>query len=87
MRVIVLAASIALLLGSTVAIADTTTTTTTTTNADGSTTVVEETTTTETGSAQVDTHQPKLVGPTGATGTIRRSNRRQNRRGGDAHIN
>ncbi len=47
-------------------------TTTTTTNPDGSTTV-EETTTT-------DTNGVPIVGPTGVTGAIRRSDRRQDRR-------
>lgn len=31
-------------------------------------------------------HQPNLVGPTGATGVIRRSDRRQDRRAGDPRI-
>ena len=53
----------------------TTTTTTSTTNADGSTTV-EETTMTDT----LETTTPNLIGPTGVTGTIRRSDRRQDRR-------
>jgi len=57
-----------------------TTTTTTTTDEDGSTTTtVEETTTT-------DDNDVDLIGPTGVTGTIRRSDRRQDRRDGDAHI-
>lgn len=51
-----------------------TTTTTTTKNADGSTTTVEETTTSESSST------PNLIGPKGATGVIRRSDRRQERR-------
>ncbi len=50
-----------------------TTTTTTTTNPDGSTTTVEGTTTT-------DVNSVPLVGPAGVTGTIRRSDRRQDRR-------
>ena len=56
--------------------ADSTTTTTTTTNADGSTTVEESTTTTE----PSEVTGPKLIGPAGVTGTIRRSDRRQDRR-------
>lgn len=61
----------------------TTTTTTTTTNPDGSTTTTVEETTTESSSGgdDVSTAQPKLVGPTGVTGTIRRADRRQDRRG------
>jgi len=50
-----------------------TTTTTTTTNPDGSTTVQETTT-------QTTTTGTNVIGPTGVTGTIRRSNRRQDRR-------
>jgi hypothetical protein len=62
----------------------TTTITTTTTNADGTTTTTEETTSTqETTAAQETTISGvKLVGPTGVTGTIRRSDRRQDRRQG-----
>lgn len=56
-------------------LAGSTTTTTSTTNADGSTTV-EETTTTDT----PESTTPNLIGPTGVTGTIRRSDRRQDRR-------
>jgi len=52
--------------------------TTTTTNPDGSTTVVE-TTTTEPAAPAVGT-TPKIIGPAGVTGTIRRSDRRQDRR-------
>ncbi len=51
-------------------------TTTTTTNPDGSTTVVE--TTEAPSSATAPTR--RLIGPTGVTGTIRRSDRRQDRR-------
>jgi len=70
--------------------AETTTTTTTVTNPDGSTTkTVEETSTepatTETESSTQST-TPNLVGPTGATGVIRRSDRRQDRRAGDPRI-
>lgn len=54
------------------------TTTTTTTNPDGSTTV-EETTTPEPAAPAVRT-TPKIIGPAGVTGTIRRSDRRQDRR-------
>ena len=35
---------------------------------------------------QQTTQQPNLVGPTGATGVIRRSDRRQDRRAGDPRI-
>ena len=59
--------------------ADTTTTTTTTTDADGNVTTVEETTTTEASDDSYDDDH-NLIGPTGATGTIRRSDRRQDRR-------
>lgn len=62
-----------------------TTTKTTTTHPDGSTTV-EETTTTDSSEPASQTHQPNLVGPTGATGVIRRSDRRQDRRAGDPRI-
>ncbi len=66
------------------------TTTTTVTNPDGSTTkTVEETSTapatTETESS-TQSATPNLVGPTGATGVIRRSDRRQDRRAGDPRI-
>jgi len=73
---------------------ETTVTTKIITNEDGTQTVVEETTTTETS----DTEQaeepesvegrdgPNIVGPTGATGTIRPSDRRQDRRAGDPRI-
>jgi hypothetical protein len=59
----------------------TTTTTTTTSNADGTTTT-EEVTTTEGTSTNVEviTGGRNLVGPTGVTGTIRRADRRQDRR-------
>jgi len=71
-----------------------TTTTTTTTNPDGSTTTtVEETTATpeEKTSTQETEAVPvvggrNIVGPTGVTGTIRRSDRRQDRRGGDPRL-
>jgi hypothetical protein len=64
----------------------TTTTTTTTQNSDGTTTTtVEETTTTES-AAQPKATGPKLIGPTGVTGTIRRSDRRQDRRAGNPRI-
>jgi len=74
--------------------ATTTTTTTTTTNPDGSTsTTVQETTTTpkeETSAKEAEdatgVGRGGLVGPTGATGTIRRSDRRQDRRSGDPRI-
>lgn len=72
-----------LLLGAS-AFADTTTKTTTT-HPDGTTTV-EETTTTEASEPASQTHQPNLVGPTGATGVIRRSDRRQDRREGNPRI-
>jgi len=57
------------------------TTTTTTVNPDGSTTVVETSTTPAPppAAAPVGT-APKLIGPKGVTGTIRRSDRRQDRR-------
>ena len=66
----------------------TTTTTTTKTNADGSTTTeVQETSSTpdETVVAPA-VGTGGLVGPTGVTGTIRRSDRRQDRRNGDARV-
>ena len=66
--------------------ADSTTTTTTTTTQPDGTTVVEETTTTESSEPTAQTHQPNLVGPTGATGVIRRSDRRQDRREGNPRI-
>lgn len=75
--------------GIAIASPETTTTTTTVTDPDGSTTqTVEETTTTtppdtSTSSSQ---NQPNLIGPTGATGVIRRSDRRQDRRDGDPRI-
>jgi len=56
-----------------------TTTTTTTTDADSNVTTVEETTTTEASDDSYDDDH-NLIGPTGATGTIRRSDRRQDRR-------
>lgn len=61
--------------------ADTNTTTTTTTNPDGSETV-EQTTTEPTPPAETSQNKsgPKIIGPTGATGVIRRSDRRQDRR-------
>jgi hypothetical protein len=62
--------------------ADTTTTTTTTTDDNGNV-ITEETTTTDSDDSYDD---PNLIGPAGATGTIRRSDRRQDRRDGDAHI-
>ena len=66
--------------------ADTTTTTTTTTNPDGTTTTtVEETTSTEEPETTPQATR-NLVGPTGVTGTIRRSDRRQDRRAGDPRI-
>ena len=64
-------------------------TTTTTTNPDGSTTTTQETSTapatTET-APPPQSANPNLVGPTGATGVIRRSDRRQDRRAGDPRI-
>jgi hypothetical protein len=71
------------------AAAETTTTTTTVTHPDGSTTqTVEETTSTESTetAAQPQAVQPRLIGPAGATGVIRRSDRRQDRRAGDPRI-
>jgi hypothetical protein len=72
---------------------ETTTTTTTTTNPDGTTTTtVEETTGTPPETAPQDPAPAspaagrKLIGPAGATGTIRRSDRRQDRRAGDPRI-
>ena len=70
--------------------AETATTTTTTTNPDGTTTTTVEETTTESTSAQdapPPQSEPNLVGPDGATGVIRRSDRRQDRRAGDPRIN
>jgi len=73
----------------------TTVTTKTITNEDGTQTVVEETTTTETTDETEQTSESEsvegrddhnIVGPTGATGTIRRSDRRQDRRAGDPRI-
>ena len=65
----------------------TTTQTTTTTHSDGTTTkTVEETTTATEPKPAAETAAPvavprrKLVGPTGVTGTIRRADRRQDRR-------
>jgi hypothetical protein len=72
-----------------VAGADTKTTTTTTTHPDGTTTTVEETTTSGDSSSDdtdYQTRQRNIVGPTGATGTIRRSDRRQDRRAGDPRL-
>ena len=74
--------------------AESETATTTTTNPDGSTsTTVQETTTTpkeETSAKEAEdatgVGRGGLVGPTGATGTIRRSDRRQDRRSGDPRI-
>ncbi len=68
---------------------ETTTTTTATTHPDGTVTTTVEETTTESDEAQQAAepveqstgHQPRLIGPTGATGVIRRSDRRQDRRG------
>ena len=73
----------------------TTVTTKIITNEDGTQTVVEETTTTETTAETEQASEsesvegrddPNIVGPTGATGTIRRSDRRQDRRAGDPRI-
>ena len=73
-----------------VAGADTKTTTTTTTHPDGTTTTTVEETTTSGDSSSDDTdyqtRQRNIVGPTGATGTIRRSDRRQDRRAGDPRL-
>lgn len=74
--------------------AETEETTATTTNRYGSTTTtVEETTTTreeKTPTQEIETVPVvggrNIVGPTGATGTIRRSDRRQDRRGGDPRL-
>jgi hypothetical protein len=64
-----------------VASAQTTTTTTTTTNADGSTTTtVEETVAQDSDEDSNQSADRNLVGPTGVTGTIRRADRRQDRR-------
>lgn len=73
------------LLAATLINAETTTTTTTTTNPDGSqtTTVQEVEAAPPPPPAQSD---PNLIGPTGATGVIRRSDRRQDRRAGDPRI-
>ena len=54
-------------------------TTTTTTDDNGNVTTEEMTT-------KDSDDDPNLIGPAGATGTIRRSDRRQDRRDGDAHI-
>lgn len=74
----------------------TTTVTKTITNEDGTQTVVEETTTIESTSEaeqqatesgeEAATDLPNIVGPDGATGVIRRSDRRQDRRAGDPRI-
>ncbi|MGB5198854.1 MAG: hypothetical protein WBN68_21705 [Sedimenticolaceae bacterium] len=71
--------------------AETTTTTTTVTHPDGTTTqTVEETTGTapasEEATSQPQSTGPNLIGPTGATGVIRRSDRRQDRREGNPRI-
>lgn len=67
--------------------AETTTTTTTTTQPDGSTTTtVEETTTTDEAESPSQATDRNLIGPAGVTGTIRRSDRRQDRRAGDPRI-
>ena len=60
----------------------TTTTTTTTVNADGSTTTTVEETVVEQDTAEETSPDDgvDLIGPTGVTGTIRRSDRRQDRR-------
>ncbi len=75
-----------------VANAGTDTKTTTTTHPDSTkTTTVEESTTSGDSTSQ-DTapanqaRQPNLIGPTGATGVIRRSDRRQDRRAGDPRL-
>ena len=61
--------------------AQTTTTTTTTTHPDGTTTTtVEETTTPQPEAPPPQSTAPNLIGPAGVTGTIRRSDRRQDRR-------
>lgn len=83
---------LACLAAGTVTAAETTTTTTTTTNADGTTTTVQETTTNsdpataQQPAAEPQVQTPRLVGPTGATGVIRRSDRRQDRRAGHPRI-
>ena len=65
-------------------------TTTTVTNPDGSTTTTVQETSTEPATAETapppQSATPNLVGPTGATGVIRRSDRRQDRREGDPRI-
>jgi L,D-peptidoglycan transpeptidase YkuD (ErfK/YbiS/YcfS/YnhG family) len=70
--------------------AETTTTTTTVTNPDGSTTETVQETSTEPAAAETapptQSSTPNLIGPTGATGVIRRSDRRQDRREGDPRI-
>ena len=68
--------------------AETTTTTTTTTHPDGTTTTTVEETTTSQPEAPPPPQStaPNLIGPTGVTGTIRRSDRRQDRRNGDPRI-
>ena len=78
------AATFVMLAGSISAVAETTTTTTTVTHPDGSTTTTVEETTTE--QAPQPQNDPKLIGPTGATGVIRRSDRRQDRRAGNPRI-
>ncbi len=64
---------------------ETTTTTTTTTNDDGTTTTTVEETTTSSSEDSGD-EGVNLVGPAGVTGTIRRSDRRQDRRDGNPRI-
>ena len=68
--------------------AETTKTTTTTTHPDGTTTTtVEETATSQPeASPPPQSTAPNLIGPAGVTGTIRRSDRRQDRRAGDPRI-
>lgn len=70
----------------------TTTTTTTVTHPDGSTTkTVQEATSDAPASATEQTAPaastaPNIIGPTGVTGVMRRSDRRQDRREGDPRI-
>jgi len=89
-RLLICLASLAV---GTVTAEETTTTTTTTTNPDGTTTTTVQETTKKSDppaeqqpASQPQANQPNLVGPTGATGTIRRSDRRQDRRAGDPRI-
>jgi hypothetical protein len=77
---------LALIIGTAPAFSETTTTTTTVTHPDGTTTQTVEETSTEEQASPATENQPNLIGPAGATGVIRRSDRRQDRRDGNPRI-